>query len=143
MHVKTDVFCSGSVTLPDKAGRLINVGGWSLDSTFGVRLYTPSGSAGVNGTTDWEENVDALSLQNGRWYPGVMIMANGTLLVVGGESGRNGPPVPTLEILPTPEGGPTFLTQDWLQRTDPNNLYPFLHILPTGKLFVGMSVRLR
>jgi hypothetical protein len=63
MHVKTDVFCSGSVTLPDKAGRLINVGGWSLDSTFGIRLYTPSGSAGVNGTTDWEENVDELTLQ--------------------------------------------------------------------------------
>lgn len=63
MDVKTDVFCSGSVTLPDKAGRLINVGGWSLDSTFGIRLYTPSGSAGVNGTTDWEENVDELTLQ--------------------------------------------------------------------------------
>jgi hypothetical protein len=68
MHVKTDIFCSGSVTLPDKAGRLINVGGWSLDSTFGIRLYTPSGSAGVNGTTDWEENVDELSLQVRFYY---------------------------------------------------------------------------
>ena len=63
MHVKTDVFCSAGLTLPDKAGRLINVGGWSLDSTFGIRLYTPSGSDGVNGTTDWEENVQELSLQ--------------------------------------------------------------------------------
>lgn len=27
MHVKTDVFCSGSIILPDKAGRQINVGG--------------------------------------------------------------------------------------------------------------------
>lgn len=63
MHVKTDVFCSGSVTLPDKAGRLINVGGWSLISTFGIRLYAPSGSAGVNGTTDWEENAEELALQ--------------------------------------------------------------------------------
>ena len=65
-----------------------------------------------------------------------MVMANGTLLVVGGESGSNGPPVPTLEILPTPEGGPTFLTMDWLQRTDPNNLYPFLFVLPSGGVFV-------
>ena len=63
MHVKTDVFCSGSVTLPDKAGRQINVGGWSLDSTFGVRLYTPDGTQGVNGTNDWEENFHELSLQ--------------------------------------------------------------------------------
>ena len=65
-----------------------------------------------------------------------MIMANGSVLVVGGESGSNGPPVPTLEILPPPEGGPTVLTMDWLERTDPNNLYPFLFVLPSGGIFV-------
>lgn len=63
MHVKTDVFCSGSIILPDKGARQINVGGWSLDSTFGVRLYTPDGTPGVNGTNDWEENVNELTLQ--------------------------------------------------------------------------------
>ena len=63
MHVKTDVFCSGAVVLPDKAGRILNVGGWSLTSTFGVRLYAPDGSPGVNGTNDWEENANELSLQ--------------------------------------------------------------------------------
>ena len=63
MHVKTDVFCSGAVVLPDKAARQLVIGGWSLDSTFGVRLYAPDGSLGVNGTNDWEENVDELSLQ--------------------------------------------------------------------------------
>lgn len=63
MHVKSDVFCSGSIILPDKGGRQINVGGWSLDSTFGIRLYTPSGSDGVQGTTDWEEGFPAVSLQ--------------------------------------------------------------------------------
>lgn len=26
---------------------------------------------------------------------------------------------------------------DWLNRTDPNNLYPFLHVLPSGNIFVG------
>ena len=63
MHVKTDVFCSASIVLPDKGGRQINVGGWSLESTYGVRLYYPDGSAGVNGTHDWQENVNELSLQ--------------------------------------------------------------------------------
>jgi hypothetical protein len=63
MHVKTDVFCSGSIILPDIAARQINVGGWSLDSTFGIRLYAPDGSPGVNGTNDWEENWQELSLQ--------------------------------------------------------------------------------
>ena len=63
MHVKTDVFCAGSAILPDKAGRQLNVGGWSLDSTYGVRLFTPDGSLGVNGTNDWEENGQELKLQ--------------------------------------------------------------------------------
>jgi hypothetical protein len=63
MHLKSDVFCAGSVILPDKAGRQINIGGWSLESTFGVRLYTPDGTDGVNGTNDWEENYPALKLQ--------------------------------------------------------------------------------
>ncbi|KAI4189761.1 MAG: hypothetical protein L6R41_001244 [Letrouitia leprolyta] len=136
MHVKTDVFCSASITLPDKVGRQINIGGWSGTSTFGVRLYWPDGSPGVPGTNDWQENVNELSLQQGRWYPSAMVMTNGSILVVGGETGSNGPPVPTLEILPRPAGGGTPF-MDWLQRTDPNNLYPFLAVLPSGGIFVG------
>lgn len=63
MHVKSDVFCSASIVLPDKGARQLNVGGWSLDSTKGVRLYTPDGSAGINGTNDWQENFEELRLQ--------------------------------------------------------------------------------
>jgi hypothetical protein len=63
MHVKTDVFCSAAVVLPDKAARILNVGGWSLDSTYGIRLYAPDGSPGVNGTNDWEEDPNTLKLQ--------------------------------------------------------------------------------
>jgi hypothetical protein len=77
MHVKTDVFCSASLTLPDKVGRQINIGGWANDATYGVRLYWPDGSPGVWGVNDWEENVNEVSLQVGRWYPSAMIMANG------------------------------------------------------------------
>jgi hypothetical protein len=136
MHVKTDVFCSAALTLPDKVGRQINIGGWSGESTYGIRLYWPDGSPGVASTNDWQENYAELSLQNGRWYPTSMIMSNGSILVVGGENGSNGPPVPTLEILPKPAGG-TTLFMDWLNRTDPNNLYPFLAVLPSGNIFVA------
>ncbi|KAF7437573.1 hypothetical protein PC9H_004415 [Pleurotus ostreatus] len=134
MHVKSDVFCSGSIILPDKAGRQINVGGWSLDSTFGIRLYTPSGSDGVQGTTDWEEGFPAVALQRGRWYPTAAMLANGSILVIGGETGSNASPQPNLELLPR-QGG--VIELDWLQRTDPNNLYPFVFVLPSGNLFVG------
>ncbi|THG96101.1 hypothetical protein EW026_g5677 [Hermanssonia centrifuga] len=138
MHVKSDVFCSGSIVLPDKGARQLNVGGWSLDSTQGVRLYTPDGTPGVNGTNDWEENYNELHLQRQRWYPSASIIANGSILVVGGELGSNGAPEPSLEILPKPNGtGDTWKFLEYLNRTDPNNLYPFLHVLPSGRIFIG------
>jgi len=153
--VKTDVFCAGSVILPDKIGRQINVGGWSGESTFGVRLFTPNGAPGVNSTGDWEEDYPALALQvrmhwvyriiiltdgaqRGRWYPTAAVLANGSVLVIGGEIGSNDKPQPNLEVLPKPEGGDTVIDLPWLQRTDPNNLYPFVFVLPSQNLFVGM-----
>ncbi|KFY89652.1 hypothetical protein V500_05562 [Pseudogymnoascus sp. VKM F-4518 (FW-2643)] len=134
MHVKTDVFCSAGLVLPDKVGRQINIGGWSGDSTYGIRLYWPDGSPGNPSVNDWQENYQELALQNGRWYPSAMVMANGSILVVGGENGSNGPPVPTLELLPRAGGA---LYMEWLERTDPYNLYPFLAVLPSGGIFVA------
>jgi hypothetical protein len=65
-------------------------------------------------------------------------MANGSILVVGGEVGSNGAPEPSLEILPKPANtGDTWMFLDYLNRTDPNNLYPFLHVLPSKNIFIG------
>ncbi|KAH7102496.1 glyoxal oxidase N-terminus-domain-containing protein [Auriculariales sp. MPI-PUGE-AT-0066] len=137
MHVKTDVFCSAGVVMPDKAGRQINVGGWSLDSTFGVRLYTPNGELGTNSTNDWEENFEEVALQIGRWYPTSLVLSNGSILVMGGQRGANDIPVPSIEILPRPAGGPTLLELAFLREFDPYNLYPFLYVLPlSGEIFV-------
>ncbi|KAJ7262498.1 hypothetical protein C8J57DRAFT_1436432 [Mycena rebaudengoi] len=136
MHVKSDVFCSGSIVLPDKGGRHLNVGGWSLDSTKGVRLYTPDGTAGVNGTNDWQENFQELRLQRQRWYPTAAVLSNGSVLVIGGQIGANDSPQPNLEILPRPAGGDTVIELDWLNRTNPFNLYPFVFVLPSGRLFL-------
>jgi hypothetical protein len=57
---KTDVFCSAGLTLPDKAGRQITVGGWTGASNYGIRLYWPDGSAGVKGTNEWTEDPNNL-----------------------------------------------------------------------------------
>jgi hypothetical protein len=135
MNVKTDIFCSGGLTLPDKAGRQLTVGGWAEQSTYGVRLYTPDGSLGVPGKNDWQENVAEVTLQTGRWYPSTMLLANGSVLVIGGEIGSNSAPSPSLEILPNPPGG-KMKYLDWLARTDPNNLYPFPFVLPGGGIVV-------
>ena len=129
MHVKTDVFCSAGLVLPDKVGRLINIGGWSGSSLYGIRLYWPDGSPGVASTHDWQENVNELALQIGRWYPSAMTMTNGSIVIFGGENGSNGPAQPSCEILPKVGG---VVTLDFLQRTNPNNLYPFLAVVPSG-----------
>lgn len=135
MHVATDVFCSAGLTLPDKVGRQINVGGWSDVSTYGIRLYIPDGSPGVEGVNDWQENPNELALQVGRWYPSAMIMTNGSILIMGGEDGSNGAPVPSLELLPNPNKiAPMYC--DYLARTDPFNLYPFLAVMPSGNILV-------
>ncbi|KAH9166987.1 copper radical oxidase [Lactarius sanguifluus] len=136
MHVKSNVFCSGAVVLPDKAGRILNVGGYTQDSAVGLRLYAPDGSAGVNGTNDWEEDPVKFILQSKRWYPTALVLSNGSVLVMGGEN-ANGQPTPSLEILPRIPGGDTQVSLDWLHRTDPHNLYPFLHVLPGGLVFAG------
>jgi hypothetical protein len=128
--LKTDVFCAAGLTLPDKAGRQITVGGWAGTSNYGIRLYWPDGSAGVKGVNQWTEDPDNLQLLVPRWYPSAMIMANGSILVVGGEIGQNADEQPNLEILPRTGGGTVYL--DFLQRTHPFNLYPFIIVVPSG-----------
>ena len=154
----TDVFCSAGVTLPDKAGRILTVGGWAGESNFGVRLYSPDGSAGVFGTNrkssqasvqnflanfklEWMEDNGVLSLQVPRWYPSAMVMANGSVMIIGGEIGSNAAQQPTLELLPA-TGVPdtttvsgysnTTVYLDFLERTAPFNLYPFVCVVPSG-----------
>ena len=65
------------------------------------------------------------------------MLPNGSILVIGGETGSNASPQPSLEILPKPAGGDTVIPLDWLARTDPFNLYPFVIVLPSTHLFVG------
>jgi hypothetical protein len=65
------------------------------------------------------------------------MLPNGSILVIGGETGSNANPQPNLEIVPKPAGGDTVVPLDWLARTDPFNLYPFVIVLPSTHLFVG------
>ncbi|KAG0645262.1 WSC domain-containing [Hyphodiscus hymeniophilus] len=128
--MKTDVFCSAGLILPDKAGRQLTVGGWNGQSLSGVRLYWPDGSAGKKGTNQWTEDPNNLQLLVPRWYPSAMIMANGSILVVGGEIGNNEAEQPNLEILPKTGGGTVNLP--FLSDTAPFNLYPYIMVVPTG-----------
>ena len=63
LHVDDEIFCSASLVIPDKAGRILNIAGWTGASNFGIRLLTPSGSFGEQGTTDWEQDPANIALQ--------------------------------------------------------------------------------
>jgi len=64
-------------------------------------------------------------------------MANGSILVMGGEDNNSGNEQPNLEVLPRIPGGDTTVYLDFLAQTYPFNLYPFLMVLPSGNLFTG------
>jgi hypothetical protein len=83
---------------------------------------------------DWQENVEEIALQAPRWYPSVMMLANGSILIVGGVTGSTTPPSPSIEILPVTGAKPVYL--EFLDRTDPNNLYPFLAVLPSSGILI-------
>ncbi len=75
-----------------------------------------------------------LRLQAGRWYPSEMVMTNGSVTVVGDLIGANDAATPSIEILPYTGTAPLYM--NWHDRTHPNNLYPFLVVLPSGGIFV-------
>jgi hypothetical protein len=64
-----------------------------------------------------------------------MVMSNGSIMVIGGEVGSNSAAVPSIEVLPGTGTPPLYM--DWLDRTNPNNLYPFTCVLPSGGIFVA------
>lgn len=137
LQLKTDVFCSASLVLPDKVGRQINIGGWSVDSLYGIRLFTPNSTLGTQGTTQWEEDVGSLRLIEPRWYPSACMLSNGSMLIIGGENGSDGPMVTSAEILPRPPGVTTSTYLDFLEEAHIKkvNSYPFVTVLPSGNLF--------
>ncbi|KAJ3133555.1 hypothetical protein HK101_004444, partial [Irineochytrium annulatum] len=131
MHIQTDFFCSAAVMLPDSAGRILNVGGWADVSLFGIRLYNPSAPSPKN---DWQENPTNLKLQVPRWYPTAIVLRNGSVAVIGGETNSNGENQPNVEMLPATGTAPVALPL--LTETHPFNLYPHAVVLPSGNLLL-------
>jgi hypothetical protein len=136
LNVDDEIFCSASLVLPDKAGRIINIAGWSDSALYGIRLLTPDGKPGVPGINDWQEDMTNAALQRPRWYASAVILSNGSMLVMGGEDTNSGNEQPNLEVLPRIPGGDTTVYLDFLAQTYPFNLYPLLFVLPSGNLFV-------
>lgn len=127
-HTLVNVFCSGHAFLPD--GRLLVAGGHAGQDGVGIRdTYTFNS---INNQYSWV-NTNALMTQ-GRWYPSVISLANGEVLVmagsINGSLGNNKTP----EVWKTNTGGGwRGLTSAVLDVP----IYPYLHVAPNGRVFMS------
>lgn len=124
LMILTDTWCSSGQFLPD--GTLLQTGG-DLDGVKKIRKFKPCESSDF---CDWEELED-VQLSDGRWYATNQILPDGTIIIIGGRAAS------TVEFYPAKKVGALqfpFLTEAEDNQMD--NLYPYVHLLPNGNLFV-------
>ena len=146
----TNAFCSGGTFLAD--GRVVSLGGnapltW-LDPNIGdgfnaIRyLQRSSSDASLNGES-WSEPGN--KLDSDRWYASAQTMPDGTIFVASGSLNGLDPTVaannnPTYEILsPLAVTQGTSTSMDILVNNVPYYMYPFVHLLNDGNLFVFVA----
>lgn len=130
LTIQTDTFCSSGAVLPD--GRLVQTGGYN-DGDHVIRTFSPCS----RGDCDWTELPENLTIR--RWYASNQILPDGRIIIVGGRRAFS------YEFFPANESRPGNFYLRFLKETrDPkeeNNLYPFLHLLPDGNLFIFANTR--
>ena len=133
LTVQTDTWCSSGAVNPE--GVLIQTGGFN-DGYNKLRTFTPCSE---NDNCDWVELKE--SLTHSRWYSSNHILPDGRIIVVGGRNAF------TYEFVPKNSNGRQSYYLRFLRETrdsgpgEENNLYPFLHVLPDGNLFIFANKR--
>ncbi|KAJ7978066.1 glyoxal oxidase-related protein [Quillaja saponaria] len=133
LMVQTDTWCSSGSVLPN--GTLVQTGGYN-DGDHVIRTFTPC----LDGTCDWVEFPNYLSQR--RWYATNQILPEGRIIVIGGRRQFN------YEFFPHSSNyassSQNFFSFRFLRETtdqSENNLYPFVHLLPDGNLFIFANTR--
>ena len=91
------------------------------------RTFTP---CPTNGTCNWVE-LTTEQLQQPRWYATNQLLPDGRQIIIGGRAVFN------LEYIPPSANGALYFP--FLNATNDaqnDNLYPFVHLLPTGNLYI-------
>ncbi|KAK4270377.1 hypothetical protein QN277_023416 [Acacia crassicarpa] len=128
LMILTDTWCSSGQFLPD--GTLLQAGG-DLDGFKKIRKFEP---CEPNRSCDWVELND-VELTEGRWYASSQILPDGSVIIVGGR-GAN-----TVEYYPPRNGAVSFPFLADVEDTQMDNLYPYVHLLPNGHLFIFANTK--
>ncbi|XP_031250790.1 aldehyde oxidase GLOX-like [Pistacia vera] len=127
LRLDTDPWCSSAAFLSN--GTLIQTGGYGSGSRR-IRYFRPC----KRSRCDWKQSKRAL--HDERWYSSTQILPeNDRVMVVGGRG------VFTYEFVPKPSSRDTSIDLPFLHHTNDrhsrgNNLYPFLHLVSDGNLFI-------
>jgi hypothetical protein len=143
----TNSFCAGGMPLAD--GRFLAVGGNAPlsgddptvgDGFTGIRYLRRSATNASLDGQDWIEPGNKLS--SARWYPSAQILGDGRVFVASGSLNGLAPNVaannnPTWEMLDrNGVSAGVSIPMDILVNNQPYYMYPFIHLLKDGSLFV-------
>ncbi|KAF2643288.1 DUF1929-domain-containing protein [Massarina eburnea CBS 473.64] len=150
LSYKTNAFCSGGIFLAD--GRWVSLGGNApldfIDPTVGdgfkgIRFLKRSASDASLDGQGWDE--PGTSLNTARWYASAQIMPDDNIFVASGSLNGLDPSKPennnpTYEIL-NADGSPQgkSINMEILSKNQPYYMYPFMHLLNDGNLFVMVA----
>ncbi|XP_074566479.1 aldehyde oxidase GLOX-like [Curcuma longa] len=129
LTVLTDTWCSSGTLLAN--GTLLQTGGFK-DGDRVIRFFSPSPHS------DWVELPSYLAVR--RWYASNQILPDGRVIIIGGRRQFSGEFFPRDQYSASPVFQLPFLVETY-DRESEGNLYPFLHLLPDGTLFVFANDR--
>jgi len=148
LDAQTNSFCAGGSWLSN--GTMVNIGGnpavskasyYDGNGIMGVRIFD---NCNDNGCTikEWPNTV---RLAGSRWYPGVVRITDGSVLIMGGmtEGGFNNARAtdnPSYEFFPTKSiNNGLALHSNFLASALNSNLFPVMYLLPSGRVYVAAN----
>ncbi|CBQ71154.1 probable Glo1-Glyoxaloxidase 1 [Sporisorium reilianum SRZ2] len=166
--VNTNTFCASGATLGNGSwlvaggNQAVGYGGAAqaqnlnpysdYDGTKAIRLLEPNSSTWIDSPSTSITQVNML--QQPRWYPGIEVLEDGSVIFIGGAvSGgyinrntpttdtlyQNGGANPTYEYFPSRTTGNLPVCQ-FMGQTNGLNMYPHTYLMPSGKIFMQANV---